>query len=125
MRMTSGVGIDLVDIERFSKRLDKQEFINLVFTNGEIETCQRKKHSAQHFAGRFAAKEAYMKAIGTGWSKEANFKEIEIVNDNFGKPELNLSGSTSEFYQKRKFTGKFVSISHTEITATAIVIITS
>lgn len=123
--MTSGVGIDLVDIVRFSKRLERQEFINLVFTNVEIETCQEKKHSAQHFAGRFAAKEAYMKAVGTGWSNKANFKEIEIVNDNMGRPELNLLGSTFEFYQKNKFTGKFVSISHTETSATAIVILTS
>ena len=123
--MTKGVGIDLVDIERFSKKLDKPEFINLVFTKNEITTCRRQKHMAQHFAARFAAKEAYMKAIGTGWSNSANFKEIEVTNDDNGKPGLHLTGKTSAFFQENKFTNKFLSLSHTETTATAIVIITA
>ena len=69
--MTKGIGIDIVDVERMAKRIEKLEFMNLVSTKLEMGYCRTKKHQAQHFAARFAAKEAYMKALGLGWTSDA------------------------------------------------------
>lgn len=122
--MIKGLGTDLVDVSRLERQKGKEGFIHQVFTNTEIEYCEKKKHSAQHYAARFAAKEAYMKALGTGWGDTAEFKEIEVVNNELGKPELILSGSTLTFFRQSEFKHIFVSLSHTTTTATATVIIT-
>jgi len=121
--MTRGVGIDVVDVARMAKRIEKPEFVNLVFTETESKYCLPKKHKAQHFAARFAAKEAYMKAVGLGWTNDADFKEIEIVNDENGQPKIVLSGQTLSYFRDRKFKQVLVSLSHTEATATAIVVL--
>ena len=121
--MTKGIGIDIVEVERLAKRIEKPEFVNLVFTETEIDYCQSKKYKAQHFAARFAAKEAYMKSLGLGWTSDANFKEIEIINDENGAPRIELSGQTLAYFQKKKFTQVLVTLSHTESMATAMVVI--
>jgi holo-[acyl-carrier protein] synthase len=122
--MIKGLGTDLVDVTRLEKQKGKEGFINKVFTSTEIAYCEKKKHSAQHYAARFAAKESYMKALGTGWGDNAEFKEIEIVNNELGKPEMFLSGSTLSFFRQSEFKHIFVSLSHTTTAATATVIIT-
>ena len=121
--MTKGIGIDIVDVERMAKRIEKLEFINLVFTKTEIAYCQSKKHKAQHYAARFAAKEAYMKSLGLGWTSDADFKEIEITNDENGAPKMELSGQTLAYFQNKNFTQVLVTLSHTESMATAMVVI--
>jgi len=124
-RMIKGLGTDLVDVNRMALKIKKPAFLSIAFSESEIEYCTGKKHPSQHFAARFAAKEAYMKAIGTGWSKEANFKDIEIINNDQGEPSLNLKGSTLTFFHQSKFKHIFVSMSHTTTMASATVIITS
>ena len=121
--MTKGIGIDIVDVIRMEKRILKSSFVQLVFSEKEITYCQSKKHKAQHYAGRFAVKEAYMKAIGLGWTKEANFKDIEVVNNENGKPEILLSNDTLAYFKDQNFERLLVSISHTTTVATAIVTI--
>lgn len=121
--MTKGVGIDIVDVQRMAERIEKPEFVNLVFTKAEVNYCQSKKHQAQHFAARFAAKEAYMKAIGLGWTSNADFKEIETVNDQNGKPKIILSNQTLTYFRDHSFKQALVSLSHTSTLATAIVIL--
>jgi len=82
--MIKGLGTDLVEVERMALKIKKNSFLSESFTLKEIDYCQLKKYPAQHYAARFAAKEAYMKAIGKGWSKEATFKEIEVENSEEG-----------------------------------------
>lgn len=121
--MTKGIGIDIVDVERMAKRIEKLEFMNLVFTKLEMNYCRTKKHQAQHFAARFAAKEAYMKALGLGWTSDADFKEIEIINDENGAPKMRLSGQTLAYFQNKNLTQVLVTLSHTTSMATAMVVI--
>jgi len=121
--MIKGTGIDLVEVERMKKRIQKPEFVNLVFTIIEQDYCSSKKYSPQHFAARFAAKEAYMKAVGLGWTSDTDFKEIEVVNNEAGKPSLYLHGATLAFFKKQKWKTIFVSLSHTKKMASATVVI--
>ncbi len=123
--MIKGLGTDLVEVDRMAQRILNPGFQSIAFTTSEIEQCTGKKNPAQHFAARFAAKEAYMKAIGKGWSNEADFKDIEIRNNTEGKPSLHLSGATLSFFRKSRFKHIFVSLSHTSTMANATVIITA
>ncbi len=123
--MIKGLGTDIVEVERMAKKVKKNSFLMEVFTIKEIEYCQLKKHPAQHYAARFAAKEAYMKAIGKGWSKEANFKEIEITKTKEGAPSILLSGNTLLSFTQLNYKHIFVSISHTTSMASSTVIITA
>ncbi len=119
-----GIGIDIVEIERFENRLDKPAFLELVFTDSERKKCSSKGTTAECIAARFAAKEAYMKAIGQGWSANAEFLEIEIENTDQGQPSILLHGKSLAFYTKQGYQSIFLSISHTSKTAVAVVILT-
>jgi holo-[acyl-carrier protein] synthase len=122
--MITGIGIDLIEVKRVAAKISKEAgFRELVFSKNEIEYCEAKTHKFEHYAARFAVKEAFLKAIGTGWVNGTAFNEIEIVNDANGKPELILSGETKKtlhFSETKKIS---VSISHLKTTASAIVII--
>jgi holo-[acyl-carrier protein] synthase len=97
-----GIGTDIVNIQRIKKTLNKKNnsFKKRIFSNKEIAYCENKKNPYSFFAKRFAAKEALSKALGTGIRKGINFKDIEISNDNFGKPLIKLKGSTNIFLKK-------------------------
>ncbi len=123
--MIRGLGTDLVEVSRMALKIKKNEFLMLVFSSSEISYCEAKNSSAQHFAARFAAKEAYMKAVGTGWSNKANFKEIEITNKTDGAPIMTLYGETLAYFIQSKFKHIIVSLTHTESMASATVIITA
>ena len=85
-----GTGIDIVDNYRVKKLLlnKKSSFENKVFTNYEIAYCKKKSNISNCYSKRFAAKEAFVKALGTGFRKNINFKDIEVVNNHYGKPYL-------------------------------------
>ena len=123
--MIKGLGTDLVEVGRMALKIKKPEFIALTFTKSEISYCKSKKYPPQHFAARFAAKEAYMKAIGSGWSNEANFKEIEVCNNSEGAPIITLYDDTLSYFNHSKFKHIFVSLTHTETMASATIIITA
>ena len=118
-----GLGIDLVDIKRFSDSMQNKEerFLEKVFTNKERIYCLEKKKPYEHFSARFAAKEAVMKALGTGWAEGISFLDIEINNDDCGTPKLYLSGKAKEVASKQQIRGWKVSLSHTANNAIAIV----
>jgi len=118
-----GIGTDIVEVKRMKKKILKEKFILKVFTQKEIEYCNSKSQPAQHYAARFAAKESYMKAIGTGWSNSAKFEEIEIINDEKGTPEIILHGGTSEYFENSSFSKILLSLSHTKRQAVAFVVI--
>ncbi|HQW83751.1 MAG TPA: holo-ACP synthase, partial [Ferruginibacter sp.] len=89
----------------------------------EIMYCETLTFKYEHYAARFAAKESFLKAMGTGWSQGTAFNEIEICNNEQGKPELRFLGNTLKTVNRLKVKKFFVSLSHTKTTASAIVII--
>jgi len=122
--MIFGIGTDIIEVERIEKQINSGgSFKEKIFTEGEIKYCESKKFSAQNFAARFAAKEACFKAIGTGWSDGFSFKEIEVVNDEMGKPELVFHGGVEEFIKENKIINSNISLSHIKEFVTAIVIL--
>ena len=85
-----GTGIDIVDNYRLKKLLIKKKsnFKNKIFTNNEIAYCEKKSNITNCYSKRFAAKEAFVKALGTGFRNNINFKDIEVVKNHYGKPYL-------------------------------------
>lgn len=116
-----GIGTDIVECLRIANMIEKHEdvFINRVYTTGEIEYCSGRKAATQHFAGRWAAKEAILKAIGTGWAKGIQWTDIEICNQMGGKPVVKLAGAASEVAANRGIEEILISISHCRLFATA------
>jgi len=120
-----GCGIDLVKIERIEKIIKRwgDNFIFRIFTPLEIEYCEKKKgNKFQSYAGKFAAKEALLKALGLGL-REANWKEIEIKNDELGQPIIDTSGKLKNIASAKGVSKYFISISHTkEYAATQVIL---
>ena len=104
-----GIGTDIVNIKRMEKSLKKNSHIfkKRIFSNKEIIYCEKKKKPSSYYAKRYAAKEALSKALGTGIRKGINFKDIEILNDRFGKPSINLKGSTANFLRRKNKKKKY------------------
>lgn len=121
--MVLGVGIDTVEVARVAEKIQKENgFREFVFAQEEIAYCEPKPHKYQHYAARFAAKEAFFKALGTGWANDTAFNEVIILGNELGKPELHLKGMTAEVL-KISVNKIKVSISHVKEMAIAIVII--
>lgn len=113
-----GVGTDIIEVERIAASIERQgqRFLDRLFTPNEQEYCQRHRESARHYAGRFAAKEAIVKAFGTGISQEITWTDLEIINDERGRPEVQIRGELTERLQNCEIK---VSISHCKEYATA------
>ncbi len=105
-----GIGTDIVSIDRMKKSLKNKKFIKRVFNDQEILKCKKIKDFNNCFAKRFAAKEAFSKALGTGISSGIKFNEIIVLNKKSGKPFINLVGVTKQIL-KKKFKGKKTKIS--------------
>ena len=123
-----GIGTDIVNVKRMKESLKKNGnvFKKRIFSKNEIIYCEKKRNPFTFYAKRFAAKEALSKALGTGIRKGINFKNIEISNDQFGKPSIKLSGSTASFLKKKIKTKKYsiyLSLSDDDPWAQATVII--
>ena len=97
-------------------------FLGRVFTPAEIDYCSARKASTQHYAGRWAAKEAVLKALGTGWVRGIGWRDIEVRNDVAGKPSVLLGGGARELCEKHGIGEMLVSISHCRSHATALAI---
>ncbi|TWF37220.1 holo-[acyl-carrier-protein] synthase [Chitinophaga polysaccharea] len=123
--MIIGIGTDIVEVPRIAAKLAKGEgFRNLVFTPYEITYCEKQAAPADSYAARFAAKEAVLKAMGTGWGNGGiNFDEIEIRSDEAGKPEVYLIGKGAARYATMGIKKIWVSLSHEKSAAVAMVII--
>ena len=125
--MIVGTGIDIVEVPRVAASIERfgARFLQRVFTEGEIRYCQSKQNAAERFAARFAAKEAGMKAIGTGWRRGVTWKDVEVRREPGGRPTIAFSGKAAEFAAKLGMTGASLSISHTKEHAIAQVILES
>lgn len=118
-----GLGVDLVEVDRIRTILARTpRFASRVFTEGEAAYCQDRADPAIHFAARFAAKEAAVKALGTGFSEGIGFMDVEVSNDSKGRPALVLHGRAAEKAGEMGVTDIPLSISHTENDAVACVI---
>jgi len=105
-----GVGTDIVSVERIKKSLKNKNFLRRVFSTKEILKCKKKINSFNCYSKRFAAKEAFSKALGTGISKGISFNEIIILNKKSGKPYITLSGQTKKIIES-KFKKKKIKVS--------------
>lgn len=122
--MVFGIGTDIIETARVADKLRRTEGLKKrVFTPREIAYCESKAKSAQHFAARFAAKEAFLKAIGTGWRRGYRFVDIEILNNEKGKPEILVQGKVKDFCQENGITGFHVTLSHIKDLAKAVVVL--
>ena len=122
--MRAGLGTDMIEVERVAVKIAKESgFRELVFSKKEIDYCEAKANKFEHYAARFAAKEAFFKALGTGWLDGTAFNEVEITNDDKGKPVLALLGQTAVTLAAMNFKNIFVSLTHLKNIASAVVII--
>ena len=123
--MIVGVGIDAVSIGRIARLIEKygQRFLKKVFTEDEIAEGLGRKDAPGYFAARFAAREAFFKAIGTGWGRGISLREVSVIREETGRPRLSLSERALEAMESRGATTSHVSLSHEAGTAQAIVIL--
>ena len=121
-----GNGVDIVDNKRIEKLLLNDNFLNRIFTNNEIKSSKKSQNKINFFAKRFAAKEAFVKALGTGFRNNISFSDIEIINNKKGKPEIKISKKI-KYLISRKFKSKkpkiYVSLSDEKKHSIAYVIL--
>lgn len=119
-------GIDIIEVERIKKSIDKlgQAFTSRIFTSSEIACCEAKKAARyKSYAARFAAKEAVLKALGTGLAHGLCWRDIEILNDSSGKPYVELKGKGLQIYEALGAVDISVSLSHSDNYAIASVVV--
>ncbi len=123
--MIVGTGVDLAEVERISRTIERfgRRFLERVFTPREIAYAERKANRAERYAARFAAKEAGMKAIGTGWRRGVRWRDFEVANLSTGKPTLLLHGKAAEFASELGVRSVALSLTHTRTMALAHVIL--
>jgi holo-[acyl-carrier protein] synthase len=119
-----GTGIDIVECLRIAQMIERhgELFITRVYTDAEIEYCTARKAATQHYSGRWAAKEAVLKALGTGWRRGISWRDIEIRNDRKGAPTVNLRAGARDVMEKAGIRRLHVSISHCRSFAVAHVV---
>ncbi len=125
VHMIIGIGIDITDIKKIKESIQSETFQRKVFTSAELKGVEEFKNKAERLAGKFAAKEAFMKAIGAGIRQEVWFTQIEVLNDEAGKPYINVSGEAGKRFNEGGAKQVHVSISHTSAVAVAVVILES
>lgn len=123
--MIFGTGIDIADITRFERLLEdgNVRLFERLFTVHEMEYCAAKARSAQHYALRFAAKEAFLKACGLGLREGMTWHDVEVTNDGLGKPELRLHGKALQLFTDLGLAKSHVSLSHDGNFAVAMVVL--
>jgi holo-[acyl-carrier protein] synthase len=121
--MIIGIGIDLMDVKKIEKSIRMDAFLKKVFTVEEVNDCRMVARPAERFAGKFAAKEACMKALGHGIRQGVWFTQIEIVNDENGAPYIRLMGEAEKLAGSKEVTKIHVTITHTKNMAAAVVVL--
>lgn len=123
--MIYGIGVDIASIDRFQRFLDdvNKALLERLFVPAELASCNRRKDAASCLAARFAAKEAFLKALGTGLRDGITWHDMEISSDQLGKPELFLSGRAAEAVRAKKLGKPLLSISHDGGQAVAMVVL--
>ncbi|MBX7166908.1 MAG: holo-ACP synthase [Pirellulales bacterium] len=124
MQHILGIGTDITECLRIAQMIERhgEVFLTRVYTSDEIRYCQNRKQATQHFASRWAAKEAVLKALGTGWSAGIQWRDVEIRSLRGGKPSVHLQGTVAEIAAERGIATWMLSVSHCRTHATAFVI---
>jgi holo-[acyl-carrier protein] synthase len=120
-----GLGLDATDIPRITGTIERygERFTRRIFTEGEVAYCMRRRVPAIHFAGRFAAKEATMKALGTGHSQGVLWRDVEVVRQRGGPPQLRLHGGAARRFDAMGGRSSLLTITHSDALALAEVLI--
>jgi holo-[acyl-carrier protein] synthase len=120
-----GTGIDLAEVDRIRASIERHgdRFVQRIYTPGEIAYVERKANRYERYAARFAAKEAGMKAIGTGWRQGVTWHDFEVANLPSGRPTLKLSGRAAEFAERLGVKRISLSLTHTAASGMAFVIL--
>jgi len=123
--MIVGTGIDIAEVPRVAEAIERygQRFLQRIFTEGEIRYCESKANRVERYAARFAAKEAGMKALGTGWNHGVRWRDIEVRRQPGGRPTLEFHGKAGEFANNMGVTNIALSLTHTAEEAMAQVIL--
>jgi holo-[acyl-carrier protein] synthase len=122
--MIAGLGTDMIEVERVAKKIARGAgFRELVFSANEIKYCESRASPNEHYAARFAAKEAFFKALGTGWLNGTAFHEIEVGHDLRGKPVFAFLGQTADTIAAMNLKSISLSLTHLKEIASAVVII--
>jgi len=122
--MIVGLGVDITEVDRIEAAIERRgrALLKRLFTPSEIAYCEKHRNRAERFAGRFAAKEAAMKALGTGWAHGVRWVDIEVTREPSGKPTLKLSGAACAIATSLGVQNIALTITHTGNTALALVI---
>jgi holo-[acyl-carrier protein] synthase len=120
--MVKGIGVDIIEIDRIRRSIERlgDRFLDKVYTPREISYCNGKAHRFQHYAARFAAKEALSKALSTGWAGEFRWKDVEVMNEPSGQPRFSLHGTLCERLAGASI---MLSLSHSDSHVVAMVLI--
>ncbi len=123
--MIVGTGIDVVEVPRVAAAIERfgQRFLERIYTQGEIRYCEAKANRMERYAARFAAKEAAMKALGTGWNRGVRWRDIEVRRQPGGRPTLVFTGKAAEFAAGLGAVNTALSLTHTASEAIAQVIL--
>ena len=123
--MIRGVGVDIVKVDRIEQAVERwgYRFLKRIFTAAEIERCQQRARPAQCLALRFAAKEAFAKALGLGMRKGLRWRDIEVVHDDFGKPDLLLHNQAQRLMEAVEASRTWLSLSDERESALAVVVL--
>jgi holo-[acyl-carrier protein] synthase len=116
-----GIGTDIVECLRIRRMIEQhgELFLTRVYTEREIRYCQARKRSTEHFAGRWAAKEAILKCLGTGWRRGLNWTDVEIRNDPSGQPRVRMCGGAKDLAQTLHISDILITLAHCRAYATA------
>ncbi len=119
-----GIGTDIIECLRIAQMIERhgELFLTRVYTPREIEYCTARKAATQHYAGRWAAKEAVLKALGTGWSRGISWTDVEVRNDAGGAPRIALAGGARTACERLGIANMLITISHCRSHATAFAI---
>ena len=125
--MIVGLGIDIAEVARVKAAIERhgETFLRRLYTAKEQEYCERFKNKYERYAGRFAAKEAAMKALGTGWSRGVRWVDVEVTREKGGRPTIKLAGEAAHIADRLKVKNIVLSITHTADQAFAQVIFES
>ena len=125
--MIVGTGIDIAEVPRIAEAIERhgERFLRRIYTEGEMKYCDSKANRIERYAARFAAKEAAMKALGTGWSRGVRWRDVEVSRQPGGRPTMLFHGKAAEFAAKLGAVHVALSLSHTAEQAIAQVILES
>jgi len=122
--MIFGIGTDIIEVKRMDKLVSRgRQYLETIFSENEINYCETKAKRSEHYAARYAAKESILKALGTGWRGGLAYSDIEIINEESGKPQVFVRGEVKRYFDQHQIRQTSISMSHSKEIAIAFVIL--